>query len=123
MAPIKSLCIGNPSSTNPPSKASLSKVTKEKYFSKRQLLMSFYMDENFVKDFSPYDNICYRLLRELFVEKPNPLYQRLAQIVYVNLKYEDIYITLRMCVTKINFIMEEFGVMCKVFRLWKNLQC
>ncbi|CAI8615499.1 unnamed protein product [Vicia faba] len=60
------------------------------------------------------DNICYGLLREVFVEKPDMEYPRLVQIFYANFKYEGIYITSRIGETMIRFTMKEFGAMCKV---------
>lgn len=54
------------------------------------------MDENFVKYFSPYKYVCHGLLIEFFIEKPDLVYLRLVQIIYINLKYEGIYATSRM---------------------------
>lgn len=78
------------------------------------MFKAFYMDENFVKDFSTYDNICYGFLREFFIVKPNPLYPRLIQIFYPNLNFEGISITSRIGEININFTTYEFWVMCKV---------
>lgn len=72
------------------------------------------MDENFVKDFSTYDNICYGFLREFFIVKPNPLYPRLIQNFYPNLNFEGISITSRIGETNIGVTTYEFQVMCKV---------
>lgn len=72
------------------------------------------MDMNYFKYLSPYENVSQRLLREIFIEKPDPIYPRLVQIFYVNLEYEGIFVTSRIGKTKISFTMEEFGVICTI---------
>lgn len=112
VALIKSLHIVNPS-RNSPSKVSSSKVTKEKDFSKSQVLRSFYTEMIFVKDCTPYDNICDGLLKEFFIEKSDLVYPMPVQIFYANLKHEGVSITSRIGETKINFTTQEFEVMSK----------
>lgn len=72
------------------------------------------MEENFVKYFSPYDNIYFALLIEIFIEKPNPIYPMMIQMFYSNLKSKGVSIISKIRKTNIIFPVEDFGVLNKI---------